>query len=70
MWCCNPLLLVQMGHMDNEITNDQIQPNAKEYYDCTDNHSEPHFIDFSLFNALFPDIELETRLDGISLVTN
>jgi len=47
-----------MSHVANEVTDDHILPEAQEQHNQTDQHRESHLIDFPLFNALFPNIEL------------
>ena len=55
--------------MANELADNHIEPETKDHNDGTDDDCESHFINFSLLNTLFPNIELKRRLQGGSLVS-
>jgi hypothetical protein len=47
-----------MSHVTNEVTDDHVLPEAQEQHHQTDQYCESHLINFSLLDALFPNIEL------------
>jgi hypothetical protein len=56
-----------MGHVADKVANDKILPEPEEHDHAADEHCEPHFINFSLLDTLFPNIELQTRLERSAL---
>ena len=56
--------------MRDKITENHIQPESKEHDDRTDYDGEPHLVNLSLLNTLFPYIELQTGLNTTSLLSH
>lgn len=47
-----------MRHVTNEVADNKILPKSEGHDDNTDQNCKSHLINFSLFDALFPNIEL------------
>jgi hypothetical protein len=45
--------------MANKLADYHIEPESKDHDDSADDNRESHLIDFSLFDTLFPNIELK-----------